>query len=124
MPRVIGNCECITAVRRERHLRLLWFSPVGENLVKNSSDMRCRVVRRQIKLDCDAFPRLSVCLKMRYPGILRVRIGTGYRLTFSKFSPNRRFKPGASFCTKAASNSLERRTRPATSQTIPLFGGK
>src|SRR5205814_4268925 len=57
MPSVIGNCKCLTAVRRERHLRLLWFSAVGKNLVKNSSDMQCRVVRRQIKLDCDAFPK-------------------------------------------------------------------
>src|SRR5438094_9043426 len=59
MPRVIGNCECITAVRREWHLRLLWFSPVGEHLVKNSSDMRCRIVRRQITLDRDDFPKAA-----------------------------------------------------------------
>src|SRR5580704_4110733 len=57
MPRVIGNCECITAVRRERHLCLLWFSPIGEHLMKDGSDMRCRVVGRQIELDRDAFPK-------------------------------------------------------------------
>src|SRR5207302_8674239 len=54
---VIGNCECITAVRRERHLCLLWFSPVGEYLVKDGSDMRRRVVGRQVELDRDPFPK-------------------------------------------------------------------
>src|SRR5205823_347058 len=47
----------------------------------------------------------------------RVRIGTGYIPTLAKFSPKRRFKPGARCWINAAFTSSERRTRPTTSQT-------
>ena len=48
-----------------------------------------------------------MCLKMRYPGMSRVRIGTGYIFIFAKLRPNLRSKPGASRCTNAFCNSLE-----------------
>src|SRR5436189_6370631 len=57
MPCIISNCECIAGVRREWHLCFLRFSAGGKYLVKNRPDMRRRVVWRQIKLHCDAFPQ-------------------------------------------------------------------
>src|SRR5947199_8836012 len=61
MPGVISNCECITSVRGEWHLRLFRFSAVGQHLVKDGADMRCRIIGRQIELDSDAFPK-AVCM--------------------------------------------------------------
>jgi len=44
--------------------------------------------------------------------------------TFVKFAPNRRSRLGASRRTKAVFSSFEQRTRPTTSQTARLSGGK
>ena len=57
MPRISSNCKGVAGIRRERHLPLLRLSAIGQHLVKNGTNMPCRVVGRQIELDCDAFPQ-------------------------------------------------------------------
>ena len=56
MPRITSNCKGVAGIRRERHLRLLRLCAVGQHLVENGTNMRCRVVGRQVELDCNALP--------------------------------------------------------------------
>ena len=57
MPGVIGYGKRVAGIWRKRHLRLLRFSSIWEHLVKDRPDMRRGIVRRQIKLDGDSFPK-------------------------------------------------------------------
>src|SRR5205809_4077210 len=56
MPGIISNCEGVAAIGREWHLRLLRLFAIRENLVKDSANMGCRVVRRKVELDRNTLP--------------------------------------------------------------------
>lgn len=56
MPSIVSYRKCVASVWREWHLRFLRFSSVREDFVENSSNLRCRIIGRQIKLDSDALP--------------------------------------------------------------------
>ena len=57
MPAVVGHGEGIAGVRRKRHLRLFRPLSIRQGLVKDGADVRDGIIRRQIKLDGDSFPK-------------------------------------------------------------------
>src|ERR1041384_4407286 len=57
MPGVIRYGERVTCIWRERHLRLFRFASVRQHLVEDRADVRRGIVRRQIKLNGDPFPK-------------------------------------------------------------------
>src|SRR6266404_893984 len=56
MPGIIANRKRVAGIRREDHLRPFRLTRIRQHLVKNGTNMRRRIVCRQIKLDCDALP--------------------------------------------------------------------
>src|SRR5262249_52281961 len=57
MPGIVSYRKRIAAVRREWHLRFLWFFAVWKHFVKYRADMRCRIVRGQVELYGDSLPQ-------------------------------------------------------------------
>src|SRR4029077_8049813 len=57
MPGVVGYGKGVATIWRKRHLCLLWFASVRQHLVKDRADVRRGIVRRQIKLYGDPFPK-------------------------------------------------------------------
>src|SRR5438094_5215530 len=124
MPCVVGHGERVTGIGRKRHLRFLWFASVRQHLVKDRADVRRGIVRWQIKLDRNPFPKTVRVFEDTISGNVTCQDRHRIHVHLAKFSPNRPFSPGANRWTKADCNSFDRNTRPAASQTARFPGGK
>src|SRR5436190_12888936 len=78
MPGVVGYGKSVTRIRRKRHLRLLRLASVRQHLVEDRADVRRGIIRRQIKLDGDPFPKTVGMLEDAVAG--NVARQDGYRI--------------------------------------------
>ena len=57
MPGVVSNRKGVASIGRKQHLRPLGLTGIRQHLMKDGANMRRRIVRRQVKLHGDAFPK-------------------------------------------------------------------